>query len=156
MMDKRNYYVETSVWGMIPKGQPREMRRATLQFLRRSQDANYFISLAVLNEISRSTVDTISEINEVLKAVAPGILEITEEAEELAQFYLDSGILPAKKADDALHVAVSTIHEMDVLVSWNHRHIANVRKTEQYRGANLMRGYWNTPLILTPLEVLHE
>jgi hypothetical protein len=140
---------------MIPKGQPREMRRATLQFLRRPQDVNYFISLAVLNELSRCEPLLLSQIDEVVRAVMPEVLEISEEAEELAQFYIDSGILPAKKTDDALHVALSTIHEMDVLVSWNHRHIANVRKTEQYRGANLMRGYWKTPLILTPLEVLH-
>ena len=50
---------------------------------------------------------------------------------------------------------VETFHKVDVLVSWNHRHLANVRKAEQYRGANLFRGYPNTPLILTPLEVLH-
>jgi hypothetical protein len=53
-------------------------------------------------------------------------------------------------------VAIATTQEIDVLVSWNHKHIANVRKTEQYRGANLMFGYAKTPIILTPLEVLHD
>ena len=86
-MEERNYYVETSVWGMIPKGRPREMRRASLQFLRRSHPANYFISEAVLNEVGRSNEVTLSQINEVLKAVAPTLLEISEAAKELAQFY---------------------------------------------------------------------
>jgi hypothetical protein len=93
---------------------------------------------------------------EAIERVRPTLLEVTPNAVELAQFYIDSGILPPKKRDDALHVAIATIEEMDVLVSWNHRHIANVRKTEQYRGANLLRGYALTPLILTPLEVLYE
>ena len=83
------------------------------------------------------------------------MLGVTTECDELAEFYIDCSITPAKKLEDALHVAVATVHEIDVLVSWNHRHLANARKTDQYRGANLIRGYWKSPLILTPLEVLH-
>src|SRR5262249_8969653 len=78
------------------------------------------------------------------------------ECEELAQFYIDSGILPSKKIADALHFPIATIHQMTVLVSWNHRHMANIRKAEQYQAANLIRGYRKTPLILTPFEVMHE
>ena len=70
----------------------------------------------------------------------PTMLEVSEECEELAQFYQNSGILPAKKIEDALHVALATIHQMDILVSWNHRHMANVRKAEQYQAANLIWG----------------
>ena len=73
----------------------------------------------------------------------------------MAQRYTEAGIIPAKKQEDALHVALATVYHMDVLVSWNHRHIANIRKTELYRAANLLHGYSQTPLILTPLEVLH-
>ena len=61
----------------------------------------------------------------MLKRVAPAKLEVTDEARELAHFYVDSGIISPRKIEDALHVAVSTVHEMDA------------------------------PLILTPLEVLH-
>jgi hypothetical protein len=92
---------------------------------------------------------------EVLESVRPTLLEVTPECSELARFYVASGVLPARKLEDALHVAIATIYEVDILVSWNHRHMANVRKTEQYRGANLLRGHSQTPLILTPLEVLY-
>jgi len=155
-MPERYYYVETSVWGMIPKGQPREMRRASLQFLRRFPRPAYFVSPVVLDEISAADENSRSQIQELMQSTAPTMVEATTEAFELARFYVDSGILSARRIEDALHVALSTVHEMDVLVSWNHRHLANVRKTEQYRGAKLMRGYRKTPLILTPLEVLHE
>jgi hypothetical protein len=155
-MADRDYYVETSVWGMIPKGQPRELRKATLQFLRRCPGASYCVSAVVLDEINACDEATRTAIMEVFETSAPRELKVTPEARELARFYVHSGILPARKTLDALHVAIATVHEMDVLVSWNHRHIANVRKSEQYQGANLMRGYWKTPLISTPLEVLHE
>jgi hypothetical protein len=80
---------------------------------------------------------------------------VTEECTRLAFRYIDAGIVPAKKREDALHVAIATVYNMDVLVSWNHKHMANLRKTEQYQGVNLMNGYPATPAILTPYEVLH-
>ena len=152
-MPGRSYYVETSVWGMIPKGQPREMRRASLRFLRRQ--LQFFASPVALYEIGACAELARAQIMEVFDALQPTILEVTAGIEELAGFYIETGIVAKRKRPDALHVAVATVHEMDVLVSWNHRHIANIRKTEQYRGANLIRGYSNTPQILTPIEVLH-
>jgi hypothetical protein len=131
------------------------MRRASLQFLRRFPQSAYFVSSVVLDEISACAESIRSQILESVEATRPTVLELSQEAIELARFYIDSGILPARKMEDARHVAIATIHEIDVLVSWNYRHLANVRKAEQYHGANLMRGYVKTPLILTPLEVLH-
>jgi hypothetical protein len=109
----------------------------------------------VLDGISAAPETDRAQITEVLESVRPELLELTAECSELARFYITSGILPARKLEDAMHVAIATVHEVDILVSWNHRHMANVRKTEQYRGANLLRGYPQTPLILTPLEVLY-
>ncbi len=138
---------------MAAKGQPREMRRVTLKFLR--QGANHFISQTVLDEVSDCEDVVYSQIMDLIESTAPTILEMTPECSELAGFYIKSGILPARKSADVMHVAICTVSKMDVLVSWNHRHMANLRKTEQYRGANLLRGYSKTPLILTPLEVLY-
>jgi hypothetical protein len=138
---------------MIPKGQPREMRRASVQLLKSPRHP--FVSPLVVKEISAAPEAARAQIMEVLESVRPTVIEMTPESAELARFYIGSGILPPRRLEDALHVAIATVHEIDVLVSWNHRHMANVRKTEQYRGANLLQGYSKTPLILTPLEVLY-
>jgi len=156
MMTERRHYVETSVWGMIPAGQPGEMRRASLQFLRRSPRPPLFVSAVVLDEINAASEAARTAILEVVEETAPTLLEVSAEIHELAQFYIESGILAPRRIEDALHVAIATVHQIDVLVSWNHRHLTNVRKTELYRAANLLRGYSHMPLILTPLEVLHE
>jgi hypothetical protein len=155
-MIDRSYYVETSVWGMVPKGQPPDMRRATIRFLRQMPRRQCFVSRVVLNEINVCSPSIRKVIHRYYAAVQPRLLELTEPIKELASFYISTGILPAKKTDDALHVAFATVEELDVLVSWNHRHMVNARKTDQYRGANLAKGYWKTPHILTPLEVLNE
>ncbi len=110
----------------------------------------------VMKELMRAGESDRLQILEVFERIEPTEIELTQEAEELAQHYIDSEVLPAKKGDDALHVAIATVAEMDVLVSWNHRHIANLRKTELYRAVNLLHGYSQTPLILTPLEVLED
>jgi hypothetical protein len=130
------------------------MRRASLQFLRRFP-AGLFVSSVVLAEISACREDVRAPILEVLEATRLEFLNVTPAAYDLARAYIEAGILPAKKLEDGLHVAVATLEQMDILVSWNHRHLANVRKSEQYRGVNLIRGHSHTPLILTPLEVLY-
>jgi hypothetical protein len=98
-----------------------------------------FVSPVVLAEIKAAGEADRLQIVEVLERVRPNLLESTREAEELAQHNIDCDILPGKKRDDALHVAIATVHKMDILVSWNHRHKANLRKSEQFRGVNLLR-----------------
>src|SRR5262245_61081889 len=136
----RKYYVETSVWGMLPKGQPEGLRRPSIEFLRQIPQASCFVSRVVLQEIDACTERVRAAIMVVLESIQPTVLEISENTADLAQFYITSGILPAKKTKDALHVAIATTEELDVLVSWNYRHMLNVRKAEAYRGANLVRG----------------
>ena len=80
-------------------------------------------------------------------------LEVTEVADELARSYMAKGILPEKKEDDALHVAVATVAEMDALVTWNFQHLANLRKAELFHSANLEMGYFKKLEIITPMEV---
>ena len=61
--------------------------------------------------------------------------------------------MPADADGDALHLALATVHECDILVSWNCRHIANANKTPHIRSINSRLGY-ETPELLTPLSLL--
>jgi hypothetical protein len=70
---------------------------------------------------------------------------------------LPARILPAAKQDDARHVAISTVFEYDVLLSWNFQHLANINKALRFNGVNEHCGYTKRLYILTPLEVIsHE
>ena len=59
-----------------------------------------------------------------------------------------------KKVEDALHVAVATLAEMDAVVSWNFRHLANLRKAELFYSVNLSCGFHKKVEIITPWEVI--
>jgi predicted nucleic acid-binding protein len=154
MMSNRTFYVETSVWGMVAADQPAEMRRLTKQFLRSAQ--TFYISEVVLGEIARAPERSRVQIANELKVCKPMLLDVTDECRDLAEAYVAAGVVPKKKRDDALHVATATFHEIDIVVSWNHKHIANIRKSEQYHAVNLLEGFADTPLILTPSMVLYE
>jgi hypothetical protein len=82
-------------------------------------------------------------------------LQLDAEAKELADAYVGAGVLPAKMRADAQHIAIATVGRVDVLVSWNFKHIVNLQRIHGYNSVNLLRGY---PMIeiRTPREVLSD
>ena len=76
-----------------------------------------------------------------------------QEAVNLAGKYIAGGVIGKGKLADAEHIAIATINRVDVLVSWNFRHIVNLQKIRGYNSVNLKYGY---PLleIRSPLEVI--
>ena len=79
-----------------------------------------------------------------------------EEAEKLADTYLTRAIVPMAKRDDALHIAIATVFEIDAVITWNYRHLANIRKAELFYSVNLESGYPKRIEIITPLEVISD
>ena len=83
------------------------------------------------------------------------MLQLDAEAEELAEAYIAGGVLTAKMRADAQHIAIATVGRVDVLVSWNFKHIVNLQRIHGYNSVNLRNGY---PMIeiRTPREVLSD
>ena len=59
-------------------------------------------------------------------------VEVTEEAYELAQKYIDENVVGKTSTDDCKHIATATINKVDILVSWNFKHIVNVFRIRGY------------------------
>ncbi len=79
-----------------------------------------------------------------------------EDADSMADAYIRQGALPAAKRDDAMHVAICTVLEFDVLLSWNFQHLANVKKQIRINAVNQSQGYLKPLLLLTPLELMGD
>ena len=75
------------------------------------------------------------------------------EARELAEAYIAEGVITANMRADAQHIAMATVARVDVLVSWNFKHIVNLQRIRGYNSVNLRRGY-PTLEIRAPREVL--
>ena len=98
------------------------------------------------------------QVQEIYKKI-PGeyieYIEITNEVELLAKKYVSEKAVSSKFLGDAYHIAAATIHRVDVLVSWNFKHIVNINRIRLYNSVNLKYGY-NLIEIRTPMEVLDE
>ena len=81
------------------------------------------------------------------------ILEVTESALALVDALVNEGALPAKAMDDAVHVAIAAVHNVDYLVTWNCRHIDNAEAKPLIRSVCAIHGY-ACPEICTPEELM--
>lgn len=92
---------------------------------------------------------------EELVTLGADVLLVTDEALDLADAYLGRGVLTPKLYDDATHIALATLADVDLLVSWNFRHIVHYDKIRAFNAVNLERGY--KPIqIYSPREVTHH
>jgi hypothetical protein len=92
----------------------------------------------------------------VIEKYSLRILTLDEEADRLSAIYIKEKVVPKKKLEDAQHIAIATCNQMDVLLSWNFEHLANIKKQFAVNTVNEKKGY-SHPLILTnPMEVMYK
>jgi predicted nucleic acid-binding protein len=80
-------------------------------------------------------------------------LQLTQEATQLADRYINAGVVGKTSRADCQHIAMATLAKADVLVSWNFKHIVNLDRIRGYNGINYQLGY---PMleIRTPKEII--
>jgi len=68
-------------------------------------------------------------------------IELTEEAIKLADTYINEKVVGKTSLEDCRHIALATIHKVDVLASWNFKHIVNLDRIKGYNSVNMRLGY---------------
>ena len=155
---KRKVYIETSVISYLTARQSKTILGAAHQQITQAwwETRNQYellVSESVLRECGAGDPDAAQKRLAVLSDVP--LLLITEQALDIAESLVRHGIIPAKAAEDALHIAIATVNGVDYLLTWNCRHIAN---PEMQR---CIAAYLGTiglflPFICTPEELLGE
>lgn len=148
---KRRIYADTSVIGGCLDA---EFRQSSVELLGLFQSGKAIIVLSDLTRLELEAAPV--AVRQVLSVVAEAsreYVELTEEASELASRYIEEGVLARSKHVDAQHIAIATLARVDVVVSWNFRHIVNLDRIRGYNSVNMRYGY---PLIeiRTPREVI--
>jgi predicted nucleic acid-binding protein len=69
------------------------------------------------------------------------LVKLTPEAITLVQSYIAENVVGKTSFNDCIHIALATIHKVDILVSWNFKHIVNVSRIRGYNSVNLRSGY---------------
>jgi len=112
----------------------------------------------VVSEVVSAEIDdaptTVKEKYGEILSLGAEILPITRQAQDLADVYQIRNVLSPKFYDDGLHIALASIAEVDILVSWNFKHIVHFDKIRLFTAVNLELGY-RPLLIYSPREVTH-
>ena len=145
-------YIDTSVFGGAFDD---EFQRATNLFFQQI-DKKWFkpvISFVVEQELELAPLP-VKELFNRIKMIAEKV-ELSPEVADLQSEYLDSGIVSVKSEADALHVALASVSQCSMIVSWNFKHIVNYKKIPLYNGINQANGYGSIG-IYSPLEVVNN
>ena len=156
MSRKQTIYLESSVISYYANDFSNDLKVATEQKITKEWwDASLskfdpYVSVFVIEEVSRGRKKDAERRLKVASAFI--LLEEKPALHSLAKDYIKKLSLPKTGEIDAYHLAFAAIHEVDFLVSWNCKHIANALKFSAIRKINEAHGF-PFPTICTPREL---
>ena len=153
---KRKIYVETSVISYLTARPSKTIigaahQQITLAWWELGSDYELLVSQSVWQECAAGEPVAAQKRLAALEGIS--VLAVTQDMIRLAEALIAQGIIPAKAIEDALHIAVSTLHHVDFLLTWNCRHIANPVIQEKIAVYLEQLGLF-LPIICTPEELL--
>lgn len=149
-------YIETSIVSYLTARPSQNLMVAAWQGItaewwdRHRLDYQLCTSGLTLEEAGRG--DPEAAIRRMARLEGIPLLAMTDRAIELAGRLLHPGPLPLQAAEDALHIALSAVHAVDFLLTWNFRHIDNAQTKPHVRELCVQNGY-HCAEICTPQEL---
>lgn len=154
-MRTQKIYIETSVFNFAFADDAPDKRADTLALFGEIQQGKYapYTSAYVLEELERAPEPKRGDMFSLIPQY--GILTLTgsDEARKLADLYIAEGIIPHKYLGDALHIAAATVNDLDLIVSYNFKHIVKLKTVTMTEVVNLREGYRRIGLF-SPTEVI--
>ena len=152
-MHKLRIYIDTSVIGGCFDEEFQEWSNKLFEeFISGKKIA--VISDVTLEEIDNAPKKVRENLNRIPRINIEFIL-LNQEAKDLSYSYINEGIVSKKSLLDTRHIALATINKVDVIVSWNFKHIVNYNKIKLYNSVNLKLGYSYIE-VRNPRELIDE
>jgi len=126
-MRKLKVYLDTSVFSAYFDTRNVPRMKQTREFWRVLDNYDLYISTIVLDELNGISDEKLKKQVSDLTGKFD-VMELDDESWNLADIYLEEGIIPMKELNDALHLASATCNGIDILISWNFNHLVK-RKT---------------------------
>ena len=149
-MKKLRIYVDTSVIGGCYDPEFKVWSEALIEDFRHRR------YVPVLSDVTSAEVAPapgfVQALHQELVALPAEVVSVTNETVALVESYTARSVLGARFINDMLHIALATVAEVDVLVSWNFKHIVNLKRIHAFNAVNLKRGHLLLE-IRTPKEV---
>ena len=150
-MKKIKLYFDTSVIGGYFDD---EFSEDTIEIFDEVKNGTYDIAISDLTvrELIKAPENVRTLLQE--KEIKFEQILVTQEAIELATEYVKEKVVGQTSFDDCIHIATATINKIDILVSWNFKHIVNIQRIRGYNSINLKNGY-QTLEIRSPKDIIN-
>lgn len=135
---RRRIYIDTSVIGGCLDPGLSASSEALMRLFRPGEDVAVISDLTEV-EVYRSP-EGVRQVLDRIPAEAREDVQLGEEAAALADHYIRAGVVSKAHLLDAQHIAIATLERVDVLASWNYRHIVNLSRIRGYNSVNLRQG----------------
>ena len=138
-MKQQRIYIDTSIVGGFFDT---EFEKETKLLFQRLEDKEViFVVSNLLREELKGAPEYVRNLLDNYSDDNFEIVVLTDEAKELANKYIAESVVGKTSLDDCRHIALATISKVDVLVSWNFKHIVNLTRIKGYNAVNLKNGY---------------
>lgn len=138
-MKKQRIYLDTSIFGGLHDEEFREFTEPLFERIKNSEFE--IIQSNVTEQELENAPERIKTTTKLLPKDSTEYVKSDIESAELAKRYIEEGIVGATSYADCLHIALATIHNANILVSWNFKHIVNVVRIVGYNSVNIAAGY---------------
>ncbi|HEX8359090.1 MAG TPA: type II toxin-antitoxin system VapC family toxin [Longimicrobium sp.] len=152
-------YIETSIVSYLVARPSRDSLMATRQLQTRDWWANLrsgyklFTSELVAVEVMRGEQEMARRRAQALFGIP--LLVAHPEVDELTKALIGRGPLPQRAESDAYHISLATVNGLDILLTWNCRHIANPRMYATIAKVCRGRGF-EPPILCTPDDLMRR
>ena len=133
---KTSLYLDTSIFGGYFDDIFKQDTRLLFEKIK-SGKYEIFVSDLTEKELKKAP----ENVRELLNIFEWQSLTATTTCEALADEYIEEKVVGKTSRDDCIHIATATINNIDILVSWNFKHIVNVERAKGYNIVNIRHGY---------------
>lgn len=142
-------YLDTSVISAYFDDRTPDRRDETRRFWDFAKDCQMFVSRLVFREIARTP--DVARRSQLLSLVQDlPLLAQSPVVNLLAADFVAENLVPAKKLDDAQHLALAIVHGVDYLVSWNFKHMVNFKTVRKLPMLAAKNGYFKPLAVISP------
>ena len=157
-MRKLKVYLDTSVISYLDQQDAPEKMQETQQLWEMIKLGHYevYVSETTMQEINECGSEKRNILYSYLAQVDYTLITVTPEIENLANKFLEEGILTKKSHDDCLHIAAAIVADCDIITSWNFKHIVNAKTIRGVRIITAMEMYRDISIYAPPSLLDYE
>jgi hypothetical protein len=136
---KQRIYIDTSIVGGYFDEEFKESTVALFERLEKNE-----IIFVISDLLDLELIDAPEQVRNLLQKYSKDKFErvqLTEEAIKLGERYILEKVVGKSSVEDCRHIALATINRVDVLASWNFKHIVNLDRIKGYNSVNLRMGF---------------